>query len=361
MIVFLLLLLLVISNSAEIAPEGVFHRDYLSRGTTTAVKGVFVILIVFSHFSQYVTLEGVYDEGYVCLQNHLNQMVVAMFLFYSGYGIMESIKKKGYTYITEFPVKRFLTVFLDLAAAIVIFLLVDWAMGIHYSWSAILLSFIGWSNVGNSSWYMFAIFALYLGTWISFVFLKKMKPERAQWVGTIILTLLTMVFVFWQMKIGREKYSYDTDILYVAGMWFSLIRERAEKWIMKNSLWFAVSCLLTGAVYELAFRKRWASIEWYSVWGLAFVTAVLLFTMKIRIGNPVLNWFGSHIFGVYILQRIPMMILSKFGAFSGHKYVFLTAVFLCLVPMVMLFDRLTGGIHKGVSRWTGSLPRKTAA
>ena len=59
----------------------------MSREKTNAIKGIFVILIFLSHYSGYVVLEGHYDIPYLLLQNHLHQMVVVMFWFYSGYGI----------------------------------------------------------------------------------------------------------------------------------------------------------------------------------------------------------------------------------------------------------------------------------
>ena len=86
MVFFLIIILLIIFNQMEFAKSNTFMDDYLSRPVTTAVKGIFVILIILSHWAQYVELGGIYDEPYLILKDHLNQMVVAMFLFYSGYG-----------------------------------------------------------------------------------------------------------------------------------------------------------------------------------------------------------------------------------------------------------------------------------
>ena len=44
----------------------------------------------------------------------LEQLMVTMFLFYSGYGVMESIKRKGDDYIKSFPKKRILTTLINL-------------------------------------------------------------------------------------------------------------------------------------------------------------------------------------------------------------------------------------------------------
>lgn len=96
MIFFVLILLLLIFNKTEISKPGEFNKDYISPDGTLAIKGIFVALILLSHGKGYIELGGIYDEPYIALQNHLNQMVVAMFLFYSGYGMMESMKKKQF-------------------------------------------------------------------------------------------------------------------------------------------------------------------------------------------------------------------------------------------------------------------------
>lgn len=104
MVFVLLVLMLIIFNRLEFAEEGkFFQNEYLDRNTTTAINGIFVVLVIFSHYAQYANFEGVYDEPYLMLREHLNQMIVATFLFYSGYGMMESFKRKGTHYLKKFP------------------------------------------------------------------------------------------------------------------------------------------------------------------------------------------------------------------------------------------------------------------
>ena len=99
MSIFILLLAFVIFHSLEFAPHDNFKKNTYQKSTTANIKGIFVILILFSHYTQYVTLGGPYDDAYLVLRKHLNQMVVVMFLFYSGFGIMRSIQNKGQAYI----------------------------------------------------------------------------------------------------------------------------------------------------------------------------------------------------------------------------------------------------------------------
>ncbi len=82
MIFFVAVLFLLIISGAEFSKPNEFNKDYISRAGTTAIKGIFVILIMFSHGKGYIDVGGKFDVPYLKMQDHLNQMIVAMFMFY---------------------------------------------------------------------------------------------------------------------------------------------------------------------------------------------------------------------------------------------------------------------------------------
>ncbi len=340
---FLLILFMLTLVNCQVAQEGTFQKDYLSREKTNSIKGIFVVLILFSHYSQYVTLGGAYDAPYISLKNHLNQMVVAMFLFYSGYGMMESISKKGFAYIKAIPVRRFLKVLLNFDLAVCLFLILGMLQKHYYDIPTILWSLIGWESVGNSNWYIFAVLVLYLLTFIAFLPIRWCRGRAGGYLGAAILTILSIAFVYVQMKMDRPGYCYNTIILFALGFWYSLFKEKIEWLVMKNDLSYVFAVLLMVVVYVVSFRVRFtAGIEGYTVWAVAFTLLVVLFTMKISLHNAFLSWFGNHVFSVYILQRIPMQILQGTGRFQDHRYEFLILTFVTTIFLAMVFDRVTG-------------------
>lgn len=137
------------------------------------IKGFFIVVVFCRHIAPYLADAG-YDfsllgDNLFCLiDGRIGQLLVVMFLFYSGYGVMESIKKKGSAYVDCIPKRRLLTTLANFDVAILLFLLVNLCLGIHYDMQVILLSFIGWESVGNSNWYIFVILCCYLSTYITF-------------------------------------------------------------------------------------------------------------------------------------------------------------------------------------------------
>ena len=63
--------------------------------------------------------------------------------------------------------------------------------------------------------------------------------------------------------------------------------------------------------------------------------------MRISLNNAVLRWFGKRVFGVYILQRIPMIVLSHFGA-ESKPVLFTAACIAITIVIAEVFERLMG-------------------
>lgn len=117
MFVFYVILAFLILLSLKYSRDG-FVDHYLSIETTNVIKGVFIILVVIKHATPYVINagwqpEGVAGEIFHFVNNNVGQWIVAMFLFYSGYGIMESIKRKGSAYVRQILRKCILQVLVN--------------------------------------------------------------------------------------------------------------------------------------------------------------------------------------------------------------------------------------------------------
>lgn len=109
MLVFLFVTLIVFIYKCKICPEffkGKYCKDYLSVENTTSIKGIFIIIVFWSHIKGYIVIDNAFDSYAFFPLTLLGQGMVTMFLFYSGYGVMESIKKKGQEYIKSTPKNR---------------------------------------------------------------------------------------------------------------------------------------------------------------------------------------------------------------------------------------------------------------
>lgn len=145
------------------------YGSYLSRERTDSIKGIFILMVFFSHIKDYIVKAGYEysgqgDEVFQYFFSFIGQLMVVMFLFYSGYGVMESIRKKGEAYVVAMPRHRVAGTLINFDVAVLIFLVVDLLLGRDVVLSKIVLSFLAWDSLGNSNWYIFAILICYLLT-----------------------------------------------------------------------------------------------------------------------------------------------------------------------------------------------------
>ena len=140
-----------------------YNDSFLDRENTSLVNGVFVALILMSHFSQYVN-EWTRIDSVVFLRffRFLGECIVATFLFYSGYGLMEQLKKDKNLYLRKLMLKRLPSLFIKFALCVSLYIILALVMKQTLTIKQILLSFIGLASVGNSAWYIFYMLFMYV-------------------------------------------------------------------------------------------------------------------------------------------------------------------------------------------------------
>ena len=317
------------------ARPGEFHRDYLSRESTIAVNGLFMIFVFLRHFLQYVSLDGVLDRAALILDNRLDQLVVITFLFYSGYGVVTSLLHKGRSYALSLP-KRALKVWLMFLGALLLYLILALCLGNELTLSQVLLSLVAWDSVGNSNWYVWGVIWLYLLSFAAYAFFAE-KPV----VGTILLTILTGVFIILMrfLKGSGSAYWYNTVFCYVLGAWYALFHEKLEGFLWKRDLHYILACVLAGILLVITYKLHQRSFLFYEAWVAVAIACVVLFTMKVRLYNPYLTFIGSHLFGFYILQRLPMIAFAHFMNMSAYVYPIFAASFIISAGLAWLYHR----------------------
>lgn len=93
------------------------------------------------------------DKAASMFVSYFKQLVVVPFLFYSGYGVMNSIKNKGTAYVNSIPRNRVLNTMVNFGVAVSIFICMNLILGIPMELKQAILSYLSWESVGNSNWY----------------------------------------------------------------------------------------------------------------------------------------------------------------------------------------------------------------
>ena len=308
------------------------HDTCLNKEYTDAIKGIFIIIVLYSHILPYMETAGVsfspvLDIPSNTLIHRIGQLMVVMFLFYSGYGVMESIMKKGNEYVRAIPVKRVLSTLVNYAIAVMVFLVMNKLIGIHYPVKQYILSFVAWESVGQSNWYIFAILCCYVSTFVSFTLFSDKK--HALYANAFLLLIYIIA-----LYIFKERWWYNTVPAYLAGMIVSLNKKEIFSLLDKS---YAGCIIVLTCLFVVCFHFRNLTV-FYLILSVLFALLLLVLTDRFVINSRILSWCGKNLFQLYIYQRLPMIaLLTLFPQWVRiHPYIYVSGCLAITILMAVL-------------------------
>ena len=326
MLVFYIIVFLSFFIGSTFNREGIYP-GFLDKKQTSIIKGLFILLVFLSHCLIDIKSSGFYfakiiDVTGMQVRSELGQLVVVMFLFYSGYGVMESITQKKEAYIDSFPRHRLLQTLLNFDVAVLCFFIMNLALGISMNIKQVGLSMIGWESIGNSNWYIFVILYCYLSTWIASKAFSNQSFKIA--LGTAVLIIVGEIALSY-MKHGQYRW-YNTILCYPLGVFYSVFKDSIISFSKKNYL--PVLVALLSLFLFLHFQRFIPALHGLSYNAKAIVFALLIvhISMKFRLNNSFFQWAGAALFPIYIYQRIPMIAIKRIAGDSficSHPYLFI--------------------------------------
>ena len=297
------------------------NDEYISRRQTQCINGFFVLIVFIQHFKGYVKL-GDYDMIYNNIANWSGQLLVVPFLFFSGYGIMLSISKKGKPYVNSIILKRFPKIWTHFALAIVLFIITNLIIGKTFPPTKLIFTFLSFRFVGTN-----------------------------RRLGLFIMALLTSAFVI-AMSHFKPGYWYNTVIAYLMGMIFATIEPSFKKIMSSGILNYIILTTFGIIIISLAVKDK-AKLTSYEVFVIAGIVLLLALSLKVRVSNPIIEFLGKYVFEIYILQRIPMILLKPY---IPQKYIFFAVSFIATIIFAFLFRFIEKPVDKLID---GQLFKKT--
>lgn len=273
MVIFYVIIIVVSLVGIKIRRSEEELALYLSKDATNAIKGIFIMIVFLRHISMYVTNSG-YDYShfgdglFTTIDWLLGQLIVVMFLFFSGYGVMISIQKKGNSYIEVIPKHRFLNTLLNFDVAVVVFAIAALIIHRPFTLKDFAFSLLGWESIGNSNWYIFVILVCYISTW--FAFTLTMRKHGGRYVlGMLLNTIIVLIIAYVLCKLDKSRWWYDTIICYPLGMLFALYKDRFNKFVSKKST-YAVGMVISLALFVLSYATFNIPDTQFAYWGGIF-------------------------------------------------------------------------------------------
>lgn len=343
---FLLFIVILMLWGARIHRHGDNFEGYLDHDHTTRINGVFILIVFYAHIRSYMPFNPAWDGVMHHVATGLGQLMVALFLFYSGFGVAHSLAHKP-GYVHTMPLKRVAVTWVNFAIAQVLFIIMNLSLSRPFTPAQTAWAFLGWKSIGSSSWYIFAILVLYVLTWLAFSIFRN-----SPWLAFILNCVLVGGFTvfMWHFK-GNATYTYNTLCCYLLGMCYCLAREHFER-VYRRTWGYVSALLITAALFVLTTKLDHLSFLVFELEAMLFCLLVVQITLFIHLNNPVLHWFGKHLFWVYVLQRLPMLALRELGMADAAPYVYALVCFAATVGLAWVMARLTAPLDAKLAAWS---------
>lgn len=299
---------------------------YMSHERTNMINGLFAVLVFIRHCSGYKGAGMLLWEDLIINNVFPGQLIVTTFFFYSGYGLMCSLQKKGTPYANGIITTRFPKLLLRFMLAVLLFWAVDvFVLGIHPSYTKVILALLTWVSVGNSTWFITMTLLAYLIIGLSFGSCLY-RSTRLSFIYTTCLMLVLLVGI---NEVKRGFY-VDTLLCIPAGMLFCLFRTRVEATLRSvhlSALLFGMAAMGVGILCYCHIHYPPLRNVGSIFYAVGVTLAVGCFSL--RRCHPALVWLGgAALFPFYIFQRLPMLVLNKWGLTEVNREVYILTAFI---------------------------------
>ncbi|MDN0043140.1 acyltransferase family protein [Mediterraneibacter glycyrrhizinilyticus] len=309
-----------------------FNQVYLSKDNSRTIKGFCSILIVIHHIAQRTT-GGIIFPAF----GYIGFLVVGVFFFYSGYGVMVQYELKGRRYLESFFGRRVWKVVRPYLVANAVYLLLEYILGRRIEWNVILQNVVS-GKIVPFSWFVISIIVLYCIFWLSCI-LTRRKGEIA-----LIIVGIT-VYCFICMKMGLPDQWYVSAYSFVLGCTYCHIKEKAEKYF-STGYWVKLLLMLALALIFVIMGKiipqEMFQMIFCNVGVMSFCMFTIGVTMRFTFHNRILTFLGENNYEIYLYQGIFVSYIV-----IGNNLVYAASTVCLLLAVVYIMRMINVHIFPG--------------
>ena len=340
----IVLLIVFVLKAYPAKPITDINKDYLSVYTTKCYRGLFALIIVFHHLALRT------DSGFVFpFFVRVGYLPVAFFFFLSGYGLQKSYITKQEKYKKNFLKRRMSAVLIPYIFMFVIYWFMYYLSVKILSLSDIFNSFIKGDPIVSNSWYIVNILVFYIVFWLLMSVCKK------RYLLMILLGCMWYVLhALMCMIIGYESWWYNTTHLLILGMIWATYEDEIIK-IIKRVYFIAAPVVWLSFIISFGFYIKISNALFshqYMAWliisslsAILFVISVILFSMKIHIGNTLLSFLGSISLEIYLSHGLFINGINRFISIE-NEFIWCIMVISFTIGFAFLFHLLISLISK---------------
>lgn len=287
---------------------------FMDKQSSNVIKGFFIFLIVFSHVLNQFPYQGFLSVPLNYFRSILGQLIVSMFFFISGFGIILSIKKKGKMYSRSLVTNRLLRIVLYTIFLLIPFYIYSAVIGNKSGIFDYLLSFIGLKSFGNETWFILAILVCYAACSVVFFFNYKNLI-----VPIILTSSIILIYIIVMLVTKQPSCTWDTIVCFPFGMFAGIYYDNIKSILSKKRALFlliisiVIVPLLQYGIYAINLKQKILVLRIIEMllanafFCLFFVCLTRIFVLK----SHVLGFCGKASYAFFLMHRLIICIFSE--------------------------------------------------
>jgi len=292
-----------------------YNSNPLSLKNSNSIKGLAAVVVVLHHISQRID-----NLGALFLFKYIGYLSVALFFFYSGYGLMKSYDSKE-NYLNGFWINRMPKIIIPFLLSNVLFVIVRIALlDSKYSTYDIFNYIFGIKLIDGYKWYIIATIIFYSGFYFMFKYLKRNKAMLG------IFFLITGYCLICR-RLGNGEWWYNATYCFFIGILFGAYYKSIFSFIRKEYSMITLA-ILTTFVLTFLLNTFEGNILTSIVSSTFFVLVCACLLMKVEVGNKVINFLGSISYEIYLVHRIMLDGWSRIN----NEYIY---IILCMSMTIL--------------------------
>ncbi len=271
--------------------------DPVDRAVSRRYRGFFALIVILHHIAQRISISGLlwayYDNGYTA---------VAMFFFYSGYGLM----KKGIGQKEGYFRRRLPGILFPYLVTMILYWIFYGLSGDWKSFGSLMIQNLNTASGISFLWYVFVytFWILFLG-----IGLRWMKEDKqimyAGWSFSFLFLAFCILFLPYAFWI------YDTVLLIPCGCVWAFYEPKITDWLHRHYRSALIITLLTFIVTVVFHMHPLLRIPAYMLSAILFMILLNLINMKFRPVGKALDFLGGISYEIYLLHGLPITFLRS--------------------------------------------------
>lgn len=301
-------------------------ENMLDKDTTLAMRGLGMLLIVFTHMA----------AGFICTSTYFfwvsGTIGVAICFLVSGYGLHISYKNKN-NYLRSFWMPKIMRLLVPFWLALAAYWIRMYMEDRTMSTQALLKSLFTVTFPGTTLWYLKIQFLMYTAFFFAYHYLKEAKLKI---VGVFVATVC---YILIAAAIGMEPFWYNTCLFFPLGLFLAEYQDFIFPIIRKKCV-ALMSLAIFACLYAVLYFFGRLNLDFLfeSIYSLVFCV-VLLWFVQIFSGSYILIMLGKYSIEVYLLHIVIGGILPNDRPLS---YILTPAISILLgIPVHWISGKVT--------------------